>query len=131
MRASYLGLALAAAMIGSTAIAQTPAPAPAAAPATTPALTKTNAPATAAINTVADALKAKDDAKVVLEGQIVKKISNEHYEFKDATGTVKIDVDKKAMPAKGLDVNAKVRLNGEVDVKKSGVEIEVKKVEVL
>lgn len=129
MRASYLGLALAAAMIGSTAIAQTPAPA--AAPATTPALTKTNAPATAAINTVADALKAKDDAKVVLEGQIVKKISNEHYEFKDATGTVKIDVDKKAMPAKGLDVNAKVRLNGEVDVKKSGVEIEVKKVEVL
>ena len=67
----------------------------------------------------------------MLEGQIVRKIDNEHYEFKDATGTVKIEIDKKRLPAKGLDTNAKVRLSGEVDVKKTGVEIEVKKVEVL
>jgi uncharacterized protein (TIGR00156 family) len=124
MRASHLGAFVAAALIASAAAAQTPAPA--AAPAAPAAMA-----APAPVKTVADAMKAKDDTKVVLEGLIVKKFDNAHYEFKDATGTVKIDIDKNAMPAKGLDVNTKVRLNGEVDAKKSGVEIEVKKVEVL
>ena len=55
------------------------------------------------INTVAAALKAADDTKVMLEGEIVRKIDNGHYEFKDATGTVKIDIDKKRLPAKGLE----------------------------
>lgn len=122
MRTSHLGALLAATLIASAAVAQTAAPA--AAPAAPAA-----APAAAKIDTVANAMKAKDDTKVVLEGQIVKKINDGHYEFKDATGTVKVDIDKKAMPAKGLDVNAKVRLSG--DMKKSGAELEVKKVEVL
>ncbi len=34
----------------------------------------------AAVNTVAAALKSADDTKVVLEGQIVRKIDAEHFE---------------------------------------------------
>lgn len=147
MRISLLAALLAASAVPAIALAQTPA-APAAAPAaaatsaTPAAAAPAAAPAAAAapkaamanpapVNTVAAALKAADDTKVVLEGQIVRKIDAEHFEFKDATGMVKVEIGKKNAPAKALDVNAKVRLTGEVDVKKSGVEIEVKKVDVL
>jgi uncharacterized protein (TIGR00156 family) len=143
MRISLLAALFAASAVPAIALAQSPA-APAAAPAVAPAAATTAAPAAAptpapkaaaampaAVNTVAAALKSPDDTKVVLEGQIVRKIDAQHFEFKDATGMVKVGIDKKHAPAKGLDTNAKVRLNGEVDVKKTGVEIEVKKVEVL
>ncbi|MEO8506323.1 MAG: NirD/YgiW/YdeI family stress tolerance protein [Betaproteobacteria bacterium] len=82
------------------------------------------------VSTVAGALKAADDTKTMVEGQIVRKVDNERDEFNAATGTVKIDIDRKHLPTKGLEPNAKVRHN-EVDVIKTGVEIEVKKVEVL
>ena len=145
MRISLLAALLAASAVPAIALAQAPA-APAAAPAAaapvaaTPAAPVAAAPATAskaatampaAVSTVAAALKAADDTKVVLEGQIVRKIDAEHFEFKDATGMVKVEIGKKNAPAKAFDTTATLRLTGEVDVKKSGVEIEVKKVEVL
>lgn len=40
--------------------------------------------ATPQVTTVAAALEAADDTHVVLEGQIVKRLQDELYEFKDA-----------------------------------------------
>lgn len=122
MRISHVSALIAALALPVAVFAQTQA-APSAAP--TPAVS------VPALSTVAAALKAKDDTKVVLEGQIVRKIDDKYFEFKDATGMMKVDIDKKHMPAKGFEPNAKVRLTGEVGIKKSGVEMEVKKVEVL
>ena len=40
------------------------------------------------VTSVAAALKAADDTPVLLQGQIVKRLQDELYEFKDASGTM-------------------------------------------
>ena len=80
-------------------------------------------------HTVAAAAKLPDDTKVVLEGHIVKKTGHERYEFKDASGTVTVEIDDDDW--RGLTVNAqdKVRIEGEVEHKRGrAVEIDVDRI---
>ncbi|UOO82156.1 NirD/YgiW/YdeI family stress tolerance protein [Uruburuella testudinis] len=82
-----------------------------------------------AAQTVAAAKKLADDHKVVLEGSIVKKTGHEHYEFRDASGSVTVEIDDDDW--RGLSVTAadKVRIEGEVEHKRGGqVEIEVDRI---
>ena len=93
-------------------------------------------PATAAagqITTVKQAQAAADDTKVVLEGTITKRISSEHYEFKDATGSIQVEIDNDDWPAgTSVSENTKVRLTGEVDHHKvKPTDIDVDRVEIL
>jgi len=92
-------------------------------------------PAAAAtqITTVKDAKAAHDDTPVVLEGTITKRISGEHYEFKDATGSIEVEIDHDDWPAgAGVSENTKVRLTGEVDHHKmKATDIDVDRVEIL
>ncbi|MNR14339.1 hypothetical protein D3C85_1308110 [compost metagenome] len=85
--------------------------------------------ATAQISTVASALEAADDAQVVLQGQIVKRIKGDIYEFKDATGTMKVEIDDEDWPPQAIDDKAKVKLTGEVDRDLMGREVDVEFVE--
>ena len=84
------------------------------------------------VETVKAALAAADDAPVVLEGQITKRIEKDDYEFTDATGTVRVEIDHDKWPA-GVEVSDKqrVRLIGEVDRDSKGVEIDVDRIQVL
>ncbi|MCE4069062.1 MULTISPECIES: NirD/YgiW/YdeI family stress tolerance protein [Pseudomonas] len=92
-------------------------------------------PAAAAgqITTVKQAQAAADDTKVVLEGTITKRISSEHYEFKDATGSIQVEIDHDDWPAgTSVSENTKVRLTGEVDHhKQKPTDIDVDRVEIL
>ncbi len=93
-------------------------------------------PATAVagqITTVKQAQAAADDTKVVLEGTITKRISSEHYEFKDATGSIQVEIDHDDWPAgTSVSENTKVRLTGEVDHhKQKPTDIDVDRVEIL
>ena len=64
---------------------------------------------------VADALKLNDDIAVVLVGQIERSLGDEKYLFKDASGTVTVEIDNEDW--RGLNVTPQdtVILNGEID----------------
>jgi len=87
--------------------------------------------AAAQVTTVAAALEATDDTHVVLEGQIVKRLQDELYEFKDATGTIQVEIDDEDWPAQKVSENTKVRLTGEVDKDFNSHEVDVDRVELI
>lgn len=78
-----------------------------------------------------DALKLdRKDTIVKLEGKIVEQLGDEMYWFEDLTGKMKIEIDKKYMPASEFNHETKVVIIGEVDYDLlEGTEIEVKVVE--
>lgn len=88
-------------------------------------------PGAQAITTVAAAQEAVDDANVVLQGHIVKKLGDEKYEFKDASGTITVEIDDEDLPPVAFDDKAKVKLTGEVDKGMMKREIDVDLVEVV
>ena len=55
------------------------------------------------------------DVLVKVKGFIVKQINKETYEFKDGTGTILIDIDKKKLPQRPFDDNVELVIIGEVD----------------
>ncbi|WP_152227125.1 NirD/YgiW/YdeI family stress tolerance protein [Pseudomonas sp. SCB32] len=89
--------------------------------------------AAAQVTTVKQAQSAADDTPVVLEGTIAKRIGGEHYEFKDVTGSIQVEIDHDDWPAgASVSENTKVRLTGEVDHhKQKAADIDVDRVEVL
>jgi uncharacterized protein (TIGR00156 family) len=85
------------------------------------------------ITTVDDVKKrGRDDQQVTLTGHVVKKVSREKYQFRDATGVIRIEIDDDVMPNEPFDDQTKVEIFGEVekDFLRS-VEIDVKAVRLL
>jgi uncharacterized protein (TIGR00156 family) len=82
---------------------------------------------------VAQAKTLKDDSKVVLTGQIMRAVGDEKYEFKDATGTIIVDIDDEKWNGQPVDSSVTVSLTGEVDhdrFPKKTVEIDVDEVRI-
>ena len=71
---------------------------------------------TAPIMTVKQALVAKDDTKVQVKGYVVKSIGDEKYQFRDATGSMTVDIDDDLWQGKPIAANTPVTLIGEVDI---------------
>ena len=65
--------------------------------------------------TVQQVAKIKDETGVTLTGQITKHIKSDHYEFKDRSGTISLEIDDDLWHAAGLKVGDHVRVVGEVD----------------
>lgn len=87
--------------------------------------------ATAQVTSVAAALKASDDTPVLLQGQIVKRLQDELYEFKDVSGTINVEIDDEDWPAQAVSDSVTVRLTGEVDHDLSSREIDVESLELV
>ena len=84
------------------------------------------------VTNAAAATNAADDTLVVLEGKITSQINKDTYWFQDNTGKIRVEIDRKRMPATQINQNTRVRLYGEVDKDFSRpVEIDVKRVEIL
>lgn len=83
------------------------------------------------ITKVANAHKAHDDANVILEGRIVKRLKGENYEFHDASGIITVEIDHDLWPAAAVSDRARVRLYGEVDREMFSRTIDVDRLEVL
>lgn len=67
-----------------------------------------------------------DDYRVVLEGTIVSRLSDEDYLLRDAAGNeIILDADDD----RPLPLNEQLRIYGKTDVKKDGMEIDVKFIE--
>ncbi|MTD37725.1 YgiW/YdeI family stress tolerance OB fold protein [Erwinia sp. CPCC 100877] len=78
--------------------------------------------------TVEKAKSLRDDSWVVLEGNIVRKVGKELYEFRDASGSVNIDIDDDLWGGLTVTPKDKVRIEGEVDKDWNSVEIDVKRI---
>lgn len=88
----------------------------------------------ASVSTVAQALNAPDDAYCVLEGNIISHAprGHERYIFQDATGKMTVEIDDKLFAGRTVTPQDKVRLHGEIDLKKRGDrELDVDVLEVL
>lgn len=83
--------------------------------------------------TVADLKNIKDDEYVTLRGYIIKKIRKEKYLFKDSTGEITLDIDKKInSQLKNVDENTLVEVYGEYDKEHfEKNKIDVKKVSIV
>ncbi|WP_109441472.1 NirD/YgiW/YdeI family stress tolerance protein [Acinetobacter haemolyticus] len=80
--------------------------------------------------TVSQVAQLPDETGVTLMGQITKHLNSDHYEFKDRTGTISIEVDDDIWRKAGLKVGDHVRLVGEVDTHRyKPTDIEVIKIE--
>ena len=78
--------------------------------------TAVNQSALSKVSTVKQALVAKDDTKVEVKGYVVKAIGDEKYQFRDATGSITVDIDDDLWHGKAIAANTPVTLIGEVDI---------------
>lgn len=83
------------------------------------------------LSSVEQAKTFRDDAWVVLEGNIVKQVGHELYEFRDASGAVYVDIDNKRWLGQTVSPDSKVHIEGEVDKDWNSVEIDVKNLRVM
>lgn len=57
----------------------------------------------------------RSDELVKIKGYIIKQINKDTYEFKDNSGTILVDIDKKTLPTKPFNDKTELILIGEVD----------------
>lgn len=69
-----------------------------------------------------------DDTWVMLQGNIEQRIGDETYTFRDATGTLTVDIDRKRWNGQTVTPKDKVQLEGKVDKDWNSVEVDVKTV---
>lgn len=82
--------------------------------------------------TVSQVAKLADETGITLTGQITKQLKGDHYEFKDKSGTIRVEIDDDIWRQAQLKVGDHVRLVGEVDTHRyKPTDIEVVKIEKL
>ena len=67
------------------------------------------------VMTVSEALKLNDDAPVKLSGKIEKSLGNEKYLFKDATGSITIEIDDEDWNGVNATPETEIIITGEID----------------
>ncbi|MFB2537661.1 MULTISPECIES: NirD/YgiW/YdeI family stress tolerance protein [unclassified Acinetobacter] len=80
----------------------------------------TSNPDTAMVSQLA---KLPNDSKVILQGQLVKDLGNEHYLFKDSTGETPVKIEKELWIGGGFVPDEHVALKVEVENENNKVEV--------
>lgn len=75
--------------------------------------------------TIIEALKMNDDTIVSIRGNIINKLSDDKYTFKDSTGTMTVDIDRDKWGGISSDTKDLLELTGEIEKKKNSVELDV------
>lgn len=84
------------------------------------------------VSTVKEALDMKDETPVLLRGNIEQSLGDEKYLFKDATGSIVVEIDKKRWKGQEVTPQNTVEISGEVDKELfSTAEIDVKTVKIV
>lgn len=78
--------------------------------------------------TVEQAKTMSDDARVALKGHIIQSLGGKDYLFKDATGTITVEISEKRWQGRKIGPDDLVEIRGEVDKEWSKVTIEVKRI---
>ena len=87
--------------------------------------------ATSGVVTVNSIGDMRDDARVSIEGHLVRQLSEDHYIIKDFTGEIEVRIDDEDF--RGVDITPKIknRLSGEVDKDTHNVTVEVDYLEIV
>ncbi|MEA1064389.1 YgiW/YdeI family stress tolerance OB fold protein [Erwinia sp. HR93] len=80
------------------------------------------------VTTVERAKTLRDDTWVTLHGNITQRISDDLYQFRDASGMVNVDIDDKYWRGQTISPQDVVEIQGEVDKDWNSVEIDVKQI---
>lgn len=84
--------------------------------------------ANASLTTAAKAKDLKDDSWVKLRGNITERLSDDRYVFRDASGTVNVEIDNKRWNGQTISPQDLVEIQGEVDKDWNSVEVDVKQI---
>lgn len=89
-------------------------------------------PENVVIETVADAKNMDDDTIVVLQGQIVKALGDDKYQFTDETGEIILDIDEDDFNGVTVTEGELIEITGEIDKEMmKPTEIDVKQIKKL
>ncbi len=78
--------------------------------------------------TAAKAKELKDDSWVKLRGNITERLSDDRYVFRDASGTVNVEIEQKRWNGQNVTPQDQVEIQGKVDKDWNEFEIEVKQI---
>ena len=78
--------------------------------------------------TVEQAKGMSDDSYVALKGSIVQQIGGEKYMFKDATGTITVEIDNDVWQGQNVGPQDVVEIHGELDKDLFSSEIDVDRI---
>ena len=81
--------------------------------------------------TVTQALKMNDDTYVTVQGNIIKRISDDKYLFKDATGTMTVEIDTDKWAGQTVNMTDKLELTGEIEKKFNSTVLDVDSVKII
>ena len=81
-----------------------------------------------ALSTVADVLKMRDNAYASLRGKLERHVGGDHYIFRDATGSVTVDIDQDKWAGQNISPQDTVIIHVEVDKDWNNTELEVKRI---
>ena len=81
--------------------------------------------------TVAQALKMKDDSFVTIQGNIIKRIYDDKYTFKDSTGTITVEIDTEKWEGQSVNTVDLLELTGEIEKKFNSTLLDVDTVKVI
>ncbi|TCJ97815.1 uncharacterized protein (TIGR00156 family) [Volucribacter psittacicida] len=81
------------------------------------------------ISKVSDSSKWKDDQYILLEGNIVRQVGKDDFMFKDNSGEIEVEIERRAWAGQTITPEDKVRLYAEVDKSWNKIEVEVNRVE--
>ncbi|ORM74849.1 TIGR00156 family protein [Pantoea wallisii] len=82
----------------------------------------------ASVVTVKQAEEMKDDSWITVRGTLEKQIGDEDYQFRDSTGTMKVEIDHKRWNGQTVSPKDQVELTGELDKDFNSIELDVKQV---
>ncbi|AHG18927.1 hypothetical protein Z042_04395 [Chania multitudinisentens RB-25] len=85
----------------------------------------------AALTTANQVKSLNDNAWVILQGNLEQRIGDDTYTFRDATGTLTVEIDRKRWNGQTITPKDKVQLEGKVDKEWNSVEVDVKSIKKL
>ncbi|KAB8312740.1 YgiW/YdeI family stress tolerance OB fold protein [Erwinia endophytica] len=81
-----------------------------------------------ALTTVKQAQNMADNAWVTMHGNIEKRVGDDDYLFRDASGVMKVEIDHKRWEGQTVAPADKVEIQGKLDKNYNSVELDVKQI---
>ncbi|MBR1424748.1 NirD/YgiW/YdeI family stress tolerance protein [bacterium] len=81
--------------------------------------------------TITEALKMNDDSYVTIQGNIIKRVSDDKYIFKDSTGTMTVEIDTEKWAGQSVNMTDRLELTGEIEKKFNSTVLDVDTVKII
>jgi uncharacterized protein (TIGR00156 family) len=81
--------------------------------------------------TVQQAMLMRDDSYAILRGNITQHLGKDRYLFRDATGSIHVEIDQDKWAGQTVTPQDTVEIHGEIDKDWNSVEIDVDRITIL